>query len=181
MSRTWKLVLALVLVAGGACKNDTATQADRAAHHLVTKTEGLREAQTKLDEGAAAERVKVADHEDEVSRAADEFAVRRQTRIDRLRGEHAVMATQAGVVRALAASFPLTDVGRSNVGEKLTVFEMRLDDAAHAISALQDVPASEFEDRDDSVTKAMTRLDDARKATWSALDNAPRLDRTSQR
>jgi hypothetical protein len=180
---TMKILLAGALCAatatGAGCKPDAAKRADRAAHHLVNQDEHLRTAQTQLDEGESADRVKVAEHEDDVSRAADEFAVRRNTRIERLRGEHAGIATQSGILQTLVDALPLSDEGRSQASERLTVFQMRLDDTAHAIEALQTVPASEFTDRDDAISKAMSRLEDARKAAWKALTDAPRIDQTS--
>ena len=121
----------------------------------------------------------VGDRQDAVARAADEFAVRRETRVDVLAAEHGVVSTQSPLLQTLADSLPLTDIGRSEVAEKLTIFAMRLDDSAHAIAALEAVPAAQFTERDDAVSKAMTRLEDARKASWKALGDAPRLDRTS--
>jgi hypothetical protein len=168
MNRTFSVILLGAIALAGACKDDTARQADLAAHQLTKSDDRLRAAQAKLD-----------DHTEDVSRAADVFAVRRKTRIDALAAEQGVIATQPMIVQMLSDALPLTELGRSQVNEKLTVFEMRLDDSAHAIEALETVPASEFTARDDAMTKQMSRLDDARKDTWKALDTAPRLDRTS--
>ncbi len=56
---------------------------------------------------------------------------------------------------------------------------MRLDETANQIQALASAPATEIATRDDDLTKAMDRLEDARKAAWKAIRDAPRTDRTS--
>ena len=179
MSRSINFMLASALVSTGACTNDSAEQADRAAHDLVERDQQLHAAQTRVDEGGSPDHARIADHEVAVVHAADAFALRRSARVQGLAAEHGVIATQAGLVQSLSDALPLTDIGRSELTEKLTVFRLRLADSAHAIEALQAVPATQFAERDDAVSKAMTRLEDARTSTWKALAEAPRLDRSA--
>jgi len=154
MNRSMIVALVGTFTMMGACKPDSAHKADRAAHTLVQ-------------------------YDNDVSRAADEFAIRRKARVDVLAAQHGVIATQPMVIQTLVESLPLSDIGRSDVSEKLTVFEMRLDDAAHGIAGLANATASEFATRDDVVTKQMSRLEDARKSAWKAIGDAPRIDRAA--
>lgn len=176
MSRSINFMLASALVSTGACSSDPSPQADRAAEDPVATSAQSRVATSRVAAGEAPDRAEVAETE---SAGAETFALHRATRVRALTAEHGVLATQAGLVESLASALPLTAIGRSELTAKLTVFAMRLADSAQAIDALRAIAAAEFAERDEAVAKAMTRLEDARTATWTALADAPRLDRSA--
>jgi hypothetical protein len=65
------------------------------------------------------------------------------------------------------------------VKEKLDVLQLRLDETKNMIEGLRHVDAGHWKDRDDKVENAMQSLDDARKDAWKAVEDAPRVDRSS--
>lgn len=161
------ITFAALLVAIAACKPESARKADRAAEEL---TEARQQA---IDEGPALARPKVAVAEaGRLAKAEQEFRSRRALRIQVLRGEHSVIATQPLVVGTMARSFPLTDAARAEVNGKLTEFKNALLETENLIEGLERVDANAWALRHDAVVDALTRLDDVRKATWHALDDA---------
>jgi hypothetical protein len=85
-----------------------------------------------------------------------------------LEAELQVIATQPIIISTMARVFPLTEAGRARVTEKLEAMQMRFDEAKNLVEA-----------GDPQAREAMKKLDDARKDAWDALDNAPRVDRSS--
>jgi hypothetical protein len=156
-----------LLFATQACKPESARKADRAAKDLA-------EARKKLhDEGPAlAKPQTVVTEAGKLAKAESEFRSRKALRIEVLRAEHSVIATQSPVIGAMAASLTMTDVGRADVNAKLTAFKSALTETANLLDGLERVDADTWTERQDEATEAMTRLDDLRDATWHALDNA---------
>ena len=79
----------------------------------------------------------------------------------------------------MVETFPLTDEGRSDVNQKLVILLMRLDESGNVLESLKTASIRDFKDRDEAVTEAMARLEQARKDAWTALEDAPRTDRSS--
>jgi hypothetical protein len=166
-----KVVLAIAVVFAG-CKPETARKAERAAKDVVEQRQDLKEA-TQSDP------TKVAAESKELSEAATLFVERKRIRIAALRGEHSVIATQLKLISTLSEYFPLTDAGRADINNKLSQFQMRLDEASNHIEGLDGAPADHWIERDDAVREVMEKLDGAREAAWRALQDAPRVHRTA--
>ena len=122
------------------------------------------------DVGAGARKLANAEHD---------FKYAKMVRVQTLRAVHAVIASQPMLINAFSSSLPIVESDRTLINEKLQILQMRLDDAGNQIETLNGVEAASWDQRHDDVTKAMNRLDDARKDAWKALDDAKRLDRTS--
>lgn len=118
----------------------------------------------------------------ELADASNEFKYRKMVRIQTLRAVHAVEASQPMLINAFAQAFPLVEKDRGEVNEKLLIFQMRLDEAGNAIQSLELVEAKDWEARNDAVSKALERVEDAREDVWESLRDADRTaDRTSMR
>ena len=104
---------------------------------------------------------------------------RTRIRLEALRAEHSVIATQPMLISTIAQALPLTDPGRIEIDEKLQVFQMRLDETANQIAKLSHASPAQFPREEAAVAAALKRLDEARRAAWKALDDAPRSDRSS--
>ncbi|MBV8763015.1 MAG: hypothetical protein JO257_37360 [Deltaproteobacteria bacterium] len=94
---------------------------------------------------------------------------RRELRVRSLEAELQVIATQPVIINTMARVFPLTEAARARVTEKLTLLQMRFDEAKNALRDPDEAKA----------TEAMKRLEAARKDAWDALDKAPRTDRST--
>ncbi|MDB4958689.1 MAG: hypothetical protein JWO36_6258 [Myxococcales bacterium] len=174
------LALALGIVAGQGC-NNAARDADKAADRVIDKQKDLTR---KDDRDLAIADKKSSTSGDsaasqELADATAAFDARRRIRVTTLRTQHAVIATQPMLISTMVEAFPLTDRGRADVNEKLTIFQMRLDETGNLIQGLQAASPQDFKDRNDAASDAMNRLDDARKDAWKALEDAPRTDRSS--
>ena len=106
-------------------------------------------------------------------RAAHE--ARHDLRALSLRGKVEVAASQPYLIRTLADALPLSAAGRAQVHEQLQVLQMRIDEARDAVRALDGAPEAELAQRE----AAVDRLDAARADAWSALNDAPRTQRSS--
>lgn len=166
------------LFATSACKPDSARKADRAAE-AVTRQRTQLERELDADKPVTEKAADVLEHAGRLVQADAEFRRRRDLRVDILRGQHSVIATQSLLIAAMAESFPLTDGGRADVNEKLTTFQSVLDETENLIEGLRRADASTWQELDDQATDAMKRLDDARSAAWGALDDAPKAARTA--
>jgi len=179
--------LTAVLLAFGGCKSESARKADNAAKNVQAQRKDLDKAQAALND----ERKEIAEQKKdmldesksiakegaELAKANSEFEFRRMARVNALRAELAVIATQPNLISTMAQNFALTDDGRAKVSEKLSVFQLRLDEARNQIEALIRVDAAQWTARHDAVRDAMKRVDAARDAAWDALDDAPRVAR----
>lgn len=167
MSKLLQLVAAIGLVAApAACKSDSRSKADKAADRVADQNKrDMKETSPDYQPNVAKEQANDA-----------EFAVRRDMRMQILKIQHDIVQTQPQVISTLASSLGLTEAGASDVNDKVRVLEMRLDDANNAIQRLGSAPAEEFKKVDDDATKAMDRLEDARKDAWKALKDAPRTN-----
>lgn len=159
--------LAIAVVLGG-CKPDTARKADRAAETLLEQRDDLKEAMK-------AQPARVATETKELSDAVKRFAEKKRIRIAALRGEHSVIATQLRLISTLTEYSQLTDAGRADINNKLSAFQMRLDEASNHIEGLSGAGAEVWQQRDDAVREVMSVLESARRAAWKALDDAPRI------
>jgi hypothetical protein len=168
MSKLLQLVAVIGLVAApAACKSDSRSKADKSADRVSD--------QNKRD----MDKMSSPDYQPNVAKeqANDaEFTVRRDMRMQILKIEHDIVQTQPQVISTLASSLALTDAGSADVNDKVRVLEMRLDDASNAIQRLGSASAEDFKKVDDDATKAMDRLEDARKDAWKALKDAPRTN-----
>ena len=143
------VIAALALAAG--CKSDK-RDADRAADKLAKKSTEHRDARA-------------------------DFNLKRAERVSNLRAVEQVIAIQPQMITSLANAFPVVD--HFDLDDKLASFRMRVDDADQLIQGLQAASPGDFKDRDDAVSKAMDRLDDARKDAWKALKDAKHVERSS--
>lgn len=166
MSKLIQLVAAIGLIAAPtACKSDSRSKADKAADRVAD--------QNKRD----LDKMSSPDYQPNVAKEQAnqaEFTVRRDMRMQILKISHDIVQTQPEMITTLASSLPLTDAGAADVNDKVRVLEMRLDDSNNAIQRLNTAGADDFKKVDDDATKAMDRLEDARKDAWTALKDAPR-------
>jgi hypothetical protein len=162
-----RTALAIVIAFAG-CKPETARKADRAAEDVLEQRADLKKA-------AQGEPHQVAVESKELSAAAQRFTETKRIRIAALRGEHSVIATQIKLISTLAEHSPITDAGRADINNKLSAFQLRLDEAKNQIEGLAGAAVDTWEQRDDAVRDAMSALESARKAAWRALDDAPRI------
>jgi len=158
--------------------------------------DSIGEVSAYVGEKAKVAREKVADHTKDIADEArdvgknareledanNEFKYRRMVRVGTLRAVHAVAASQPMMVHAIATSYPFVDKDRAGISEKLTIFQMRLDEAGNAIQSLELVEADDWETRSNAATKALDRVEDARDAVWQAVDDADMIgDKTTMR
>jgi hypothetical protein len=156
-----------LLLGAHACKPESARRADRAAQDLAEAREQA------IDEGPAlAKPQTVVTEAGKLAKAEAEFRARKALRIQVLRGEHSVIATQRLVIGTMATGFTLTDAGRADVNERLTAFKTSLGETQNLIDGLERVDADAWTERQDEATEAMTHLDDVRDAAWHTLDDA---------
>lgn len=199
MSKLTYFALALGLAVSGCNKDKTRSNAENAAEAVRDKTGDLQDeakdlAETAKDKAsdltdeakATAEDVKdeskdLSEASLEARNAQKEFEYQRMVRVQTLRAVHGITASQPQVILAVASSMPLVDADRAKLNEKVTLVQMRLDESANLIQALEGVDANNWEPRERDAAAAMNRLEDARKDAWEALDEAKRLDRTSMR
>jgi chromosome segregation ATPase len=160
-----RAALAIVIAFAG-CKPESARKADRAAKDVIEQRADLEKAE-QPDQ--------VALERKELSAAAQQFTESRRIRIAALRGEHSVIATQIRLISTLTEYSRITDGGRADINNKLSAFQMRLDEAKNQIEGLAGAAADAWEQRDDAVRDAMDALESARKAAWRSLDDAPRI------
>jgi hypothetical protein len=118
----------------------------------------------------------------ELQQATAEFEQKRSVRVQTMRSVHAIAASQAMLINAMAEAYPLVEKDRVELNEKQQIFQMRLDEAGNAIQSLELVEPADWEARSDAATKALERAEDARSDAWDALNDADRIhDRTSMR
>jgi chromosome segregation ATPase len=160
-----RAALAIVIAFAG-CKPESARKADRAAKDVIEQRADLKKAE-QPDQ--------VAVERKELSAAAQQFTESKRIRIAALRGEHSVIATQIRLISTLTEYSRITDGGRADINNKLSAFQMRLDEAKNQIEGLAGAAADAWEQRDDAVRDAMDALESARKAAWRSLDDAPRI------
>jgi preprotein translocase subunit SecD len=166
MSKLLQLVAAIGLVAApAACKSDSRSKADKAADRVADQNKRDIKESPDYQPNVAKEQANDA-----------EFTVRRDMRMQILKIQHDIVQSQPQVISTLASSLALTEPGAADVNDKVRVLEMRLDDANNAIQRLGSTPAEDFKKVDDDATKAMDRLEDARKDAWKALKDAPRTN-----
>lgn len=177
--------LTTIVLAFGGCKSETARKADNAAENVQEQRKDLNKAQAKLDDerkdiaGQKKEMIdeskNIAKQGAELAKAESEFEFRRMARVNTMRAELAVLATQPNLISTMSQNFALTDAGRVKVNEKLALFQMRLDETRNLIEGLMKVDAAQWTARHDAVRDAMKKLDDARDEAWDALEDAPRV------
>ncbi len=171
--------LAVVLVFAAACKPESARRADRAADEVIEQREQVIEAARKLPEKPLAEgATELFEQAGELTEAARKFDRQKSRRLATLQQMHDLTAMHTGVIGVLARDMEITDAARAELNEKLTQLTLRLDETADLIEGLSSVEIDAWEERDTAVTDAMTRLEDARKSAWQALDDA-HIDRSA--
>jgi len=115
----------------------------------------------------------------ETAAASATFEARRGERVRELRVVRDVIGSQPTLMTQLASHLPLTDTGRADVDDKIRVLQMRMDEAGNVLAELATISVDGFKSKDDQAADVMKRLDDARDDAWTALDKAPRTDRSS--
>lgn len=158
-------VLVAALIAADGCTRDSAERAEQAAEEVTAQRDDLERPQRDI-----------AEEQVELVEAESEFERTRALRIAVLRAEYEVIATQPMLISTMAKNFRLTDASRGEINEKLSVFQMRLDEAANFLLGLERADAEVWKERERAATKAMERLEEARKNAWDALDDAPKVD-----
>ena len=170
------LAIALGLVAANGCKPETARKSDKAAENVVEKRQNLDD---KMEKKTTADSKRIDEKAQDLTKASAQFEARKDVRIAGLRAEHDVIAAQPDLIMSLSQTFPLTDAGRSAVGERVKAFKDQLDDVGNRINELGSTGADEWKQRDDAMTDAVTKLENARNAAWKALEDAPRTSASS--
>lgn len=179
-------VLVLVALLAAACKPETSRRASKAADEVMDQREDVLRKAEALEREAnetkpelVKKSVDVLEEAAELTAAQQEFERRKTVRIQAVRAQHEVIATQPMLIATMSKSFRITDAARAEINEKLSVFQMRLDEAANLIQGLHNANADVWEERDDQARDAMKRLEDAREDAWDALDDAPTVDRSA--
>ncbi len=166
------LIAAVVAAAfaATACKPESARRADNAAKAVVEKREQLLEAarNAKPDE--------VIQEAGELAKAAQQFERQKSRRLATLQATQDLYSTQAGLIGVLSRDMKITDAARAAINEKLTRLQALLVETTNMIEGLTTVNIDTWEARNTAVTDAMQRLDDSRKNTWGALEDAPHID-----
>lgn len=116
----------------------------------------------------AAEKVVDGEHHHAVSAASD-FEAKSAARVRGLELRVKVQADQQSLMTSVAEGMALTDASRADVNTRIETFKMRVEDARSAITTLGTSDATAFKDNDDAATKAVDRVDDARKDVWDAI------------
>jgi chromosome segregation ATPase len=195
MNRIAKILMATAIaVLPVACKDSTRKEADRAAENVKAQREDVKEDVKDLN-GAIKDQVKettetatkeqkdvnaktaaLRENVNELNAAEGDFSVRRLERATQLRTVHSVIASQPMLINVMSGVTALTDKARASLAEKLQVFQMRVDEAGNAITAIQAADAADFEKLNDAAAKALDRLKDARNAAWEALNDGDRIE-----
>jgi gas vesicle protein len=194
------LAIALGLATAAACNKDkTRDNAESAAEAVQDKTEDLKDESKDLAETAKDKAEDLRDESKDLAEdvkdeskammkegiaardAQKEFEYQRLVRIQTLRAVHGIASSQPMLINAIAQSQPLVAADRAKINEKVLLIQMRLDESANLIQALEGVDAANWVDRERVVADAMGRLEDARSDAWEALDEAKHIDQTSMR
>lgn len=154
-----RALAALLLFSAIGCKPESARRSDTAARQVVEKRKHLAFGK-ELAELAEAEHA---------------FLTRRKSRVEILRGQHSVIASQTTLISLLGQGFRISEPSRANINAKLHTFQMALDETANEIEQLQRVSADAWETRDAAMIASMDKLDEVRRAAWQSLDEAPLL------
>lgn len=168
-------VVVAAVFAATACKPESARRADRAAKDVVEQRDDL----VKAAKNIADEPEQVLAEVGQLAAAAEKFDKLKQARLAALRGQHSVIASQTLLIGTMARELPITDAARGDINEKLTRFQARLDEAQNLIEGLSRTMIDDWEQLDTAATDAMQRLDDARKAAWESLEDAPHIDHSA--
>jgi hypothetical protein len=180
MSKLTRILTAIVLVAApAACKSESGRRADKAAERAADKTKSMadrsmEEAKTVTDESAKTEK-KGAD----VATAQADFESKRDTRVQTLQAQRDLISSQVIVINALATGLPLAPDAKTDINNKVSTLQSKLDDAGNAIQELKTSSADDFKAKDDHAGDAMKSLDDARGSAWQALNDAPKSEQPS--
>lgn len=162
---TTRALAALLLFSAIGCKPESARKADVSAKQVVEKRKSIGRTIVQPD--------KFAKETAELAAAERAFLTRRKARVQILRGQHSVIASQTSLISLLAQGFPISEPSRVDINAKLHAFQMALDQTANQIEQLQRVNAETWESRDEAMIEAMDNLDEARRAAWHSLDEAP--------
>jgi hypothetical protein len=172
-AKTFVMCAAMVGLAG-ACKkstDDTYKAADRVEKE---QRELSKSVDKKVDN--AVESVKDLAHQaQDVGTAEADFNAKRDARVRSLHAFQAIDVANLTAIKSLASALPLTDKGRTQVGDKVAAAELRLDESSRMIEQLPTATADSWKVRDQAVSDAMVRLRDAIDAGFSTLRDAPRL------
>lgn len=168
MIRSWQAAAVAAVFAAAACKPESAQRADRAARDVKAE-------QVDVIQAARAGSANLLRETGELSEAAQRFETQRAARIDALRAQYAVIASQPAMIGTMARELPITDGARGDINDKLHRLQMRLDEMQNLIEGLVRVPVDSWEQRDGDATTAMERLDDARREAWHSLEQAPHI------
>lgn len=173
-----------------ACEEPLARKAENAAERVQTAKDHLRHERGELSAAVAAradERVRGGDvsrHADDIAEEAGDVALEasalavaqadfehlRSLRVQSLRAEHSVAASQPLLIHVLAGARGLLPSDRRRVLENLAIFRERLASTRELIDRLEHVSADDWEWRDDEVARAMAAMFLARDASWQALE-----------
>ena len=158
---------ALLLFSAIGCKPESARRSDTAAKTVIEQRKAFGRAIVRPE--------KFAKQTGELAAAERQFLSRRVSRVQILRGQHSVIASQSMLISELANGFSISEASRATINAKLQTFQMELDSTANAIEQLKRVPAANWETRDTAMVEAMDKLDEVRRAAWHCLDEAPLL------
>jgi chromosome segregation ATPase len=118
----------------------------------------------------------------QVEPAAADFERKRAERVDTLRAVHSVSIAQPLLINTLAKTVEHSQSEEARLVERLSVFEVRVEETGQLIEQLGHVEARDWEARNDAIGEAMSRLESARKEAWETLDSIARANgRTSMK
>ena len=183
----------LIMIFLAACEGNLADKTENAADRVEKAQNHLRHERRQLavevaeraddratNPGRADSKEHVEDIADEVgdvsreagklAEAQQDFAYLKSLRIQSLRAEHSVAASQPLLIQVLASARGLLPTAMRRVDENLIIFRQRLKETRDLIEQLQYVTASEWERKDDEVARAMAALFIARDTSWQALE-----------
>src|SRR5688500_14076644 len=160
-----QLFLIIGILAG--CEGEIGRDTENAAERVQKATDHLRHERRELSVEVAERADEVAkgrsgvEHVDDVgdevgdvareagklAEAQQDFAYLKSLRIQSLRAEHSVAASQPLLIQVLASARGLLPTQMHRVDENLVIFRQRLAQTRDQIEQLQYVPASEWERR----------------------------------
>lgn len=162
-----------------ACKTEAAREAERAAQRVQARTIDLaherQELAAQARESAASIRDELADVASttaEVQQALAEFERKRAARVSNLEGQLGVQAKLPDLIHAMARSVRLTANERVELDEKLQVLRVRIEEARQILDQLPMTPAASWTSRDDEITRALQRIEDAREDAVEIVEDA---------
>jgi len=173
------MTLTFVLGAGtlGACQ--TKTEPEKAAKELrEERTELSKTVDDKLH--AAGDGLnEVADEAQDVTIADAKFKFMRDETAAAYRAVHNLRAQLPLYITTALTAVNTTDAARTTAMEKVSLLELRIGEAGHAVEELGYATATDYEQKREVAKTFMDRLEDAANTAMTALGTAARSPNAS--